>query len=238
AGEKRLYLAIARAAALGKNDQRHATAQAPQRRLDGANGIRRALLIDANLPRTLQMPADEWVREQFALEHNTELKRQINVEDRNVERRCVRDRVHAGFGVVELAVAQACDFHRRQDRLHDEPRPEAGYIVLNASVAVEERADERKRAQNQRVGPDQRVKNKIRTQAAKPAMAVEGMSCRPRLSPRREGPGVPVRRGFRVTGRRRLRLFSRAQFRALFFQPGSCSNLVQDSLSKLSRDQT
>jgi len=32
-----------------KDDQRHAVAQATQRRLDRSNGIRRALLIDAHL---------------------------------------------------------------------------------------------------------------------------------------------------------------------------------------------
>src|ERR1019366_7678550 len=177
ARQKRLNPAIPGAATLGKDDERRAVAQAPQRRLDGADRSGRVLLVDADLSRALQMPADERVRQQFTLENDAELKWQVDVEDRNVERRCVRDRIHTGFGVVDLIHVHARDFHRRQDGLHDEPRPEAGAIVLDALVAVEERAHQRKRAQNQCVSPDQRIKNKIRAQAAEPAMAGFGVSC-------------------------------------------------------------
>src|ERR1035441_1644159 len=218
ARQKRLNPAIPGAAAFGKDDQRHAVAQAPQRGLDGADRSRRVLLVDADLSRTLQMPADEWVREQFTFENDAELRWQIDIEDRNVERRCMRDRIHAGFGLVDLFLIHACHCHRRQDRLHDEPRPEAGAIVLDAPVALEERADQRKRAQNQGVSPDQRVKNEIGAQAAKPAMPAFVLNCRPRLSPRRDS---------------RSRLSSRAQLGSLFFRLRSCGDLVQDSLSKL-----
>src|ERR1019366_3519799 len=143
ARQKRLNLAIPRAAAFGKDDQRHAVAQAPQGGLDGADRRRRVLLVDADLSGALQMPADEWVRQQFTFEDDAELKRQVNVEDRNVEGRCMSDGIDSGLGRGALVLVDvevhARDFQRRQDRLHDEPRPEAGKIVLDAPVAVEER---------------------------------------------------------------------------------------------------
>src|ERR1019366_2494521 len=101
------------------------------------------------------MPADEWIREQFALENDAELKWQIDVENRNVERRRMSDRIHSGLGCVDLILIHARDFHRRQDRLHDEPRPEAGEIVLDAPLAVEERAGSGPPGPRERVNPDQ-----------------------------------------------------------------------------------
>jgi hypothetical protein len=62
------------------------------------------------------------------------------------------DRIDTGFGVVDLVPIHPGYFHWRQDRLHDEPRPEACAIVLDAAAAVEERAEQINRAQNQGVG--------------------------------------------------------------------------------------
>ena len=171
ARKKRLHIAIARAAALGKDYQRHATAQAPQRRLDGADRSRRVLLVDADLSGAPEMPADERVGQQFTFENDPELKGQVDLEDWDVERRCMSDRIDTGFGVVDLVPIHPGYFHWRQDRLHDEPRPEACAIVLDAAAAVEERAEQRNRAQNQGVGPDQRVENEIRAETAEPAVA-------------------------------------------------------------------
>jgi hypothetical protein len=92
-------------------------------------------------PGALQMPADERISQQFALEDDAELKRQIDVEDRNVERRGVRDGIDLGLGVVERAVVRSGDFYRGENRLHDQPRPEAGEVVLDASVTIDERAE-------------------------------------------------------------------------------------------------
>ena len=117
------------------------------------------------------MPADKWIGQQFAFENDAELKGQVDVEDGDIERRGMSDGVDAGFGVVEL-VCSSGNSYRRQDCLHDEPRPEAGEIVLEADVAVEERDEQRERAENYRVGPDERIKDEIRTQAAGPAVAV------------------------------------------------------------------
>src|ERR1700675_2177376 len=118
------------------------------------------------------MPAHKWIREQFTFENDAELKWQINVENRDVERRCMRDRIHARPGVVEAIATHARDSHRRKNRLHHEPRPEAREPVLDAPVAVENRTDQRNRAQNDGVDPNQRSKNEIRAQPAKPAMAL------------------------------------------------------------------
>src|SRR5580658_7667770 len=128
------------------------------------------------------MPAHEWIREQFTFENDAELKWQIDVQDRYIERRCVGDGINTGFGCVDALlilvstthvgeVVHARDFYRRQNRLHDEPRPETGKDILHAPVTVEERAQQRKRAQNNGVSPDQRGKNEIRAQATEPAMA-------------------------------------------------------------------
>ena len=76
------------------------------------------------------MPSDEWIRQQFTFEDDAELKWQINVENRNVECRGVSDRIDArAFGVPGRSpCARYRDLHRRQNRLHDEPRPEAGRV--------------------------------------------------------------------------------------------------------------
>jgi len=83
----------------------------------------------------------------------------MHVEDGNVERRCMRDCEDPGFGVVEASAPR--DFHRRQDRLHNEPGPQAGKFVLDSSVLIEQRTDQGHRAENQRVRPDQRIQNEI-----------------------------------------------------------------------------
>src|SRR5208337_91071 len=214
ARQKRLNLAISGTATLGKNHQRHAAAQAPQRGLDGADRSRRVLLVDADLSGALQMPAYKWVGEQFALENDTELKGQVDVENRNVERRGMGDRIDAGLRRVDLVLIDADiagDFYRRQDRLHDQPRPEAGEIVLDASAAVKQRGDQGKRGQNRGVSPDQRVKNEIRAQTAEPAVVECGAN----------GGGVLRPRGGSLF--RRLTL---AQVFPLFFGFRSCGDLI------------
>ena len=212
AWQKRLDVSVPRAAAFGKDDQRHAVAQAPQRRLDGADGSGRVLLVDADLSRAPQMPTNEWVGEQFTFENDAELEWQVDVENRNVERRGMRDRVNPGLGIVERVLLHACNFHRRQDRLQDEPRPEAGEIVLDATAAIEERGEQRERAQNDRVEPDQRGKDEVGAQAAEPAMAGWADECvRPYVAGEAFG----------------------AWFRSLFFRLLDCSDSVQDSLSKI-----
>src|SRR5258708_22733575 len=161
------------------------------------------------------MPAYKWIREQFTFENDAELKWQIDVKNWNVQRRCVCNRIHAGFGVVEGIVTHARDLHRRQNGLHHEPGPEARELVVDAPVAIEERTDQRNRAQNDGVGPDQRGKNEIRAHAAKPAMTVAEVSWRLCLRPRRDG---------------RIRPSSRAQLGLLLLGLRSCGNLVQGCL--------
>ena len=98
------------------------------------------------------MPSYERIGEQFTLEDDAELEWQVHVEHWDIERRCVGDGVDGVWERIEIIDAtddiEACNFHGRQDRLHDEPRPEAGEIVLDSAVAVEERADQRDRAEN------------------------------------------------------------------------------------------
>ena len=171
-------------------DQRLAAAQASERGLDGADRSRRILLVDADLPRSFEMPAYKGIGEQLTFENDTELEGEVDVKNWNVERGCVRDRVNARSGwfgrIVRVAIADiicAGDRHRRQDCFHDEQRPETGEIVLDASVAVEERADQRDRAQNDGVKPDQRRKNEIGAEATGPAVP-EGEVRRTRVRPR------------------------------------------------------
>jgi hypothetical protein len=149
----------------------------------------------------------------------------------------MRDRIYARLGRADLVLigiqVQARDLHRRQDRLHDEPRPKARQIVLNAPVAVKERTDQRNGAQNQRVSPNQRIENEVRAQPAGPAVAAAGLSCAPRprsRRPRRDSTGVPVTRGFRVRGWRSPRLSSRAQLGGLFSRLRGCGDLIQARL--------
>src|SRR5207253_918575 len=53
---KWLDLSIGRASTLGKNHQRHSALQRLQRRTNAANRCRWILLVNAHLPRRLQMP--------------------------------------------------------------------------------------------------------------------------------------------------------------------------------------
>src|SRR5258708_40095673 len=162
------------------------------------------------------MPAYKWIREQFTFENDAELKWQIDVKNWNVQRRCVCNRIQAGFGVVEGIVTHARDLHRRQNGVHHEPGPEARELVLDAPVAIEDGTDQGNGTHNDGVGPDQRGKNEIRTHAAKPAMTVDEVSWRLCLRPRRDG---------------RIRPCSRAQLGLLLLQLRRCSNLVQKRLS-------
>src|SRR5258708_26465742 len=110
------------------------------------------------------MPSHERITDQLFLEDDPKLERKRSVEHRYVQRRGVIDRVDEGLGGVDFVEPRDSD--RRQDRLQDQPRPELGEVVLNASAAVEERAGQRDHAEDQRVAPDEWIVDEIRTQAA------------------------------------------------------------------------
>src|SRR3974377_1055303 len=109
------------------------------------------------------MPAYEWVREQLALEQNPELKRQVHVDDGDVECRRMIDGIDLRGRSIDLVEARNCD--GGENRLHNEPGPESGKAVMNPAIAVEERTEQGERAEGQRVGPDERINYEIRAQA-------------------------------------------------------------------------
>src|SRR5262249_17065976 len=117
----------------------------------------------------LQMPADKRIAQQFFLEDDTELKWQIDVEHWNIKRRAVIHRVDVGLAGIDLL--QAGNRDRRQDRLHDQLRPQPGQAMLRAAIAVEQRYGQRNNAQNDGVQPDQRVEEEVGTQPAPPSIA-------------------------------------------------------------------
>src|SRR5205814_7482393 len=96
------------------------------------------LLVHANLLRPLEMPTDNWIRKQLLLVKNTELKRQICVQRRNVEGGRVIDRVNVRLRYVHLI--ESDDTKWREDRPHRELRPKTGESVQNAAISVEKSA--------------------------------------------------------------------------------------------------
>jgi len=89
-GQKGENLSIWSPAAFRKNYEGDAAPQTFEGGLDGTDGSGRILLIDADLAGAAEMPSDERVAKQLAFKDDAELKRQINVQDRNVEGRRVR----------------------------------------------------------------------------------------------------------------------------------------------------
>src|SRR5581483_1758064 len=89
AGQKRLDRPIWRPSTFRKDNQRRAIVQALEGRAYASYRSRFVLLIDTNLPRPLQVPADDRVFQKFLLEHDPELEGQIVIKDRNIKCRRV-----------------------------------------------------------------------------------------------------------------------------------------------------
>jgi hypothetical protein len=70
------------------------------------------------------------------------------------------------LGSVDLVEASDCD--GRKDRFHNQPRPDAREIVLDASTVAEKGSWQREQPQHNGVQPDERIKNEIRTCATQP----------------------------------------------------------------------
>src|SRR6185437_16200042 len=100
--------------------------------------------------------------------HNAELKRQERVKRRDIERRSVIDSVHVRLGGVDLLHPNHLE--RRQNRFHRQLRPGSREAVENTAVLVEESKRDGKRAQNNRVSPDQKVEEEIRTESTQNAV--------------------------------------------------------------------
>ena len=192
AGEKRLNDAIGGAATLGKNDEWCSAAQAAESGLDGADRSGWILLVDTDLPGAFEVPADERVGKQFTFENNAELEREVDVKDRNIQGGGVGDGVDAGLGVVKSMGCGASDFDGRQDRLHDQPRPEASEFMLQAATAIEQGAGEGDAAEEDGVGPDKRINDEVGTEMAEPAVA--GLRGNSGLHRRPSGRGGVARR--------------------------------------------
>ena len=104
------------------------------------------------------------VRQQFFFKHDPELKRQVCIQHRNIERRTVVHSVHMRFRRINFL--EADDAHRRKNRLHDRLRPGPGKCVKNAAVFIEETERNGSQAKNDRVAPYQRVEKEVRAQPA------------------------------------------------------------------------
>jgi hypothetical protein len=128
------------------------------------------------------------------------------------------DRIHARLCVVETIRPAPRDLNRGQDGFHYKPRPKASELMLDAAVAIKERADQRNRAEGQGVGPNQRVKNKIGAQPTSPAVSRLG----------RNG-------GSLFFPHSNIGLFRRTQLGPFLFWLSGSSDLVQGSLSADSR---
>src|ERR1700733_10811896 len=65
---------------------------------------------------------------------------------------------------------QASDSNWRKNRLHDQPGPEAGKPMQDATLLAEERYRNGNNPEYDGVQPDQGIEDKVRPQEAKPAM--------------------------------------------------------------------
>jgi len=99
---------------------------------------------------------------------NSKLKRQVCVENRNIESRRVVDGVNVRFGCIDSI--ETSDTHRREDRLHDQPGPDVREPVKHAAIAVEKAERNGYDAQRDGVEPDQRIEKKVGSQSAEQAI--------------------------------------------------------------------
>src|SRR5579864_853086 len=225
-GKEGLNAAVGGAPAFRKDNERHTVFQRAQRGFDLSDGARGVLLIYADLPRALQMPADDGIRQQLFLVKNAELKRQIGVERRNIERGGVIDGIHVRLGGIDLIKAE--DAHGRKNRLHNETRPGTGEGVKTAAVAIEKTKRNRSKAEADGIEPDQRIEKEIRAQAAEqaitPGRVLHNAGCRllgrPDRRLRLERFGFKTRAGAPV----RLLPFARS------LRAGSAPHLIQPRL--------
>ena len=91
-------------------------------------------MVDADLPRALQLPSDHGIRQQFFLEGNPELKGQMDVEHRNVHGRCMVDGIDVRLGRINLLHANHMHVHANRSQNHARPKP--GDAVLTLGLAA------------------------------------------------------------------------------------------------------
>src|SRR5207237_9655982 len=114
----------------------------------------------------MQVPSQKGKSQQLLLGQNAELHRQVNVDNRNIQRRKVIENVKVGFGQVDLL--QARDPHRSQTKLQHDPRPEAGERVLDAPAAVEYIGQQRNCAEHSGDEKYRRRDQQVRAQKDQP----------------------------------------------------------------------
>src|SRR5215470_3275804 len=101
-----------------------------------ANRLPGILEVDGNLAGASQVPAHEGIVKQLALRQNAKLKWQIQVQDRDVERRKMVHDVHVRLGSIDLI--QALHGYRCANGPQDHPGPQTGKAMLNTAVAIKE----------------------------------------------------------------------------------------------------
>ena len=157
-------MAVAGASAFGKNYHGHAPAQGFGGAVQAAHGRGGAGGVNRNLPRAPQVPSQKGIVEQFFLGNDAKLKWKLGVDHRDIERRDVIEGVKVRLGDVNVVEPTHCN--ARHATLQDQPRPQPGEAVLQASARVKERRDQGKTAQNSGIDEDQRIEDEIRPQAA------------------------------------------------------------------------
>src|ERR1051326_6302186 len=115
------------------------------------------------------MPPDDRIRKKFLLVKNTELKRQVGIQCRYVERRRMIDCVNVRLRCVHFI--ERDDAKRREDGLHRELRPKAGERVQDSSISVEKSERNRGYAKQNSDKPDQRIEKQIRAKATEQAVS-------------------------------------------------------------------
>ena len=166
--------------------------------------LRRVLLVHTDLPRAPQVPPHNRIRQQFFLERNAELERQVHIQHGNIERGGMIDRVDVGLRSVDRV--QPGHFRGRGNRLHDQLGPEAREAMQDAALVSEQRYRNGNDSEDDGVGPDKRIEDEIRPQPAGPPVA-PGNGCRRGLRPGWTPQPVPSRRPSRSVFSRMALLF-------------------------------
>ena len=159
--QKRLYLPVRRAAAFGKDQQRHAPCTvllASIRLRSDERAFSRSIGICLSAANAIQ----ERIAEQLLFRHDAKLKRQPMVEHRNVQGRDVIYRVDAGPRGIQALRSHNCQPAARRLRESAPPTPEPA-SAAGVPARVEQRTEQRRRAEHDRVQINQRIAHQVRS---------------------------------------------------------------------------
>ncbi len=157
--EEGLEVTIGAASTFGEDDERHSGFY--RLRGGGERSQRGAGVgsVDGDLAGEAEMPSEKGQAEEFELGEDAELERERDVEHWNIEGRAVVGGVDGRLREVEAV--ESVDGEGGGTGVQDEPGPETGKAVLDASGAVQERAEEGEGSEDDGVKVDERIAHQV-----------------------------------------------------------------------------